>query len=49
MKRFSLRLEDELHEKLRRESFETGVSINEIIVKLIEEYYKGEEGESEER
>ena len=35
MKRFSLRLEKDLHEKLRRESFETGESINEIITKLI--------------
>ena len=42
MKRFSLRLEDDLHEKLRRESFETGVSINEIIIKLVEEYYEEE-------
>ena len=40
MKRFSLRLEDDLHEKLRRESFETGESINEIITKLIKSKYK---------
>jgi predicted HicB family RNase H-like nuclease len=40
MKRFSLRLEKELHEKLRRESFETEASINEIVTKLIEEKYK---------
>ena len=40
MKRFSLRLKKELHEKLRRESFETEVSINEIVTKLIEEKYK---------
>lgn len=49
MKRFSLRLEDDIHEKLRRESFETGVSINEIIVELIEKYYKNGEGENEKR
>lgn len=42
MKRFSLRLEDELHEKLRVESFQTGVSMNEIIVEAVEQKYKGE-------
>lgn len=40
MKRFSLRLEKELHELLRKESFETGKSINEIIVELIGSKYK---------
>lgn len=42
MKRFSLRLEDELHEKLRVESFQTGVSMNEIIVEAVKQKYKGE-------
>lgn len=42
MKRFSLRLEDELHEKLRVESFETGISMHEIIVKALEQKYKTE-------
>ena len=42
MKRFSLRLEDELHEKLRTESFKTERSINEIITELIEDKYKEE-------
>lgn len=40
MKRFSLRLEKDLHEKLRKESFDTGESINEIITKLIKNKYK---------
>lgn len=40
MKRFSLRLEKDLHEKLRLESFETGRSINEIIVELIGSKYE---------
>ena len=42
MKRFSLRLEKDLHEKLRTESFETERSINEIITELIEDKYKEE-------
>ena len=42
MKRFSLRLKDELHEKLRVESFHTGASMNEIIVEAIKQKYKGE-------
>ncbi len=41
MKRFSLRIPVKLHEKLRKESFETGKSINELIINAIEEY-KGE-------
>ena len=41
MKRFSLRIPVGLHEKLRKESFETGKSINELIINAIEEY-KGE-------
>lgn len=40
MKRFSLRLKKELHELLRKESFETEKSINEIVTKLIEDKYK---------
>ena len=44
MKKFSLRLEDELHEKVRVESFLTGASMNKIIVEAIEEKYKGDVG-----
>lgn len=47
MKRFSLRLEKDLHEKLRTESFKTERSINEIVVGLIKNNYK-EEKEMEE-
>lgn len=43
MKRFSLRIDGELHEKLRKESFETERSINELITELIECKYKEEE------
>lgn len=48
MKRFSLRLDDELHEKLRTESFKTGISMNEIVVEAIEEKYKGDVGTKKE-
>ena len=43
MKRFSLRLEDKLHEKLRRESFITEKSMHEIVIELIEEHYNKKE------
>ena len=43
MKRFSLRLEDKLHEKLREESFITEKSMHEIVIELIEEHYNKKE------
>ncbi len=39
MKRFSLRMPDALHEKLRWESFKTGKSINELILNELKEKY----------
>lgn len=42
MKRFEIRLPKKLHEKIRRESFETGKSMNEITVEMIENNYKEE-------
>ena len=44
MKRFSLRLEKDLHEKLREESFITEKSMHEIVIELIEEHYNKKEG-----
>lgn len=35
MKHITIRLDEELHEFLRRLSFETRTSINQIIIKLI--------------
>ncbi len=35
MKVTTIRLKDELHEELRRESFETNKSMNDIIVEAI--------------
>ena len=50
MKRFEIRLGKDLHEKLRRESFETEKSMHEIIIGLIEEYYEVKEvGEDDRR
>ena len=40
MKRFEVRLDDSLHEKLREESYLTGKSMHQIVVELIENYYK---------
>lgn len=40
MKRFTLRISDELYEMLKTEKFKTGISINEIIIKLIENKYQ---------
>ena len=39
MKRLTLRLTEEVHEKLREESFNTGISMNDIILELIEDKY----------
>lgn len=41
MKRFTLRLEGYLHEKLRRESFEKNISMNDIISDMILDRYFG--------
>ena len=42
MKVTTIRLEDKLHKELRRESFETNKSMNDIIVKAIIERKKPE-------
>ena len=42
LKRFEVRLEDGLHEKIKRESFETGKSMQVLIIELLKEKY-GEE------
>lgn len=39
MRRFGLRLDKELHDELRKESFEKDVSMNTIIVSMLEERY----------
>lgn len=44
MKRFSLRIPEQMHENLRKESFVTGKSINQLILKELKEKY-GEEKE----
>lgn len=43
MKRFEIRLDKEIHEKLKRESFETGKSMHQIIIGLIEKHYDKKE------
>lgn len=43
MKRFEIRLNKELHEKLRVESFITEKSMHEIVIELIEEHYNKKE------
>lgn len=40
MKRTTVRMPASLHEELRKESFETGLSQNEIIVNALQEKYK---------
>lgn len=47
MKRFEIRLDRELHEKLREESFKTGKSMHQIIIELIKEYYENKEVEND--
>jgi len=37
---FLVRLEKELHEKLRQEAFKNETSMNELIVKLIKKKYE---------
>lgn len=41
MKRFSLRLEDELHKKIKEYSFFNDVSMNDTIVKQMEKFIDG--------
>lgn len=43
MKRFEIRLDKEIHEKLKRESFETDKSMHQIIIELIEKHYNKKE------
>ena len=43
VKRFEIRLDKELHDKLREESFVTGKSMHQIMIELIENYYKNKE------
>ncbi len=43
MKRFELRLDKDMHQKLRKESFETGKSMNQIVSELIKRYYENKE------
>ena len=43
MKRFEIRLDKELHDKLREESFLTGKSMHQIMIELLEKYYKNKE------
>jgi len=40
MKRISITVTDEMHEKLRKESFETGVSMNMLIRKQLNKKYE---------
>lgn len=47
MKRFELRLDEDIHEKLREESFKTGKSMHQIIIELIKEYYENKDVESD--
>lgn len=42
MKRLTLRIPDNLHHKLKKESYETGSSINEILNILIKEKFNNE-------
>ena len=43
VKRFEIRLDKELHDKLREESFVTGKSMHQIMIELLEKYYKNKE------
>lgn len=50
MKRFEIRLDKDIHEKLRAESFKSGKSMHQIVVELIAAHYeKKEEDKSEDR
>ena len=43
VKRFEIRLDKELHDKLREEGFVTGKSMHQIMIELLEKYYKNKE------
>lgn len=49
MKRFEIRLDKNIHEKLRAESFRSGKSMHQIIMQLIAAHYakKEDKGEKE--
>lgn len=49
MKRFEIRLDKNIHEKLRAESFKSGKSMHQIIMQLIAAHYakKEDKGEKE--
>ena len=50
MKRFEIRLDKDIHEKLRAESFKSGKSMHQIVVGLIAAHYeKKEEDKGENR
>ena len=40
MKRFEIRLDKDIHEKLRAESFKSGKSMHQIVVGLIAAHYE---------
>jgi len=40
VKRFGLRIEDKLHEQLRKESYKNNISMNDILIEMLEERYK---------
>lgn len=40
MKRFSLRLEDDIHKKLSEYSFFNKISMNDILIEALEKYFK---------
>ena len=46
MKRFELRLDENIHEKLREESFKTRKSMHQIIIELIKEHYENKDAKS---
>lgn len=48
VKRFEIRLEKDLHDKLREESFKTEKSMQQIVVELIEKHYnRGKEAKND--
>ena len=49
MKRFEIRLYEDLHEKLRTESFKTEKSMHRIVMELIEKHYEKKKDKGEGR
>lgn len=43
LKRFEVRMEDDLHLKLKKESFKTNKSMQEIVIELIRSHYTKED------